>query len=117
MTRSIIFVTFLTALFACTPQSKTASNEAGNMEVRIIVALNNLQQDPKDPGFIQSLEKDLNAKLTFLQKASGNAAVYQCKTPASKDVLVNALNKLGSRADINYAEVDEKRHIQPNNHY
>ena len=112
MARLILIIIFATGLFACTPQSKTEAIPAGQAPMRIIIGFNDFQQNPQDKKLLSSLEKDLNGKIRFLQSASGNAAVYECSSASTKEELVEALNKLGSRADINYAEPDERRQIQ-----
>lgn len=114
----LILVFLASLIVACTPRASEQPNEAGVVAnrapvetVNIIIGFADPEQNPEDPAFIKSLESDLNAGISYLRGLSGNAALYACETSESDEQLIARLNKLGARADINYAEPDRKRTI------
>lgn len=109
----------LTLLTACTPRTgeqqhevSAIANHAPVETVNIIIGFADPEQNPEDPAFIESLKSDLNAGIFYLRGLSGNAALYACEARESGEQLITRLNKLGARADINYAEPDRKRTIK-----
>lgn len=114
----LIPLLLLALLTACTPRAGEQQNEIGGANrapvetVNIIIGFADPEQNPEDPALIKSLETDLNARIAYLRTLSGNAALYACETPESGENLVAKLNKLGSRADINYAEPDQRRSVR-----
>ena len=80
--------------------------------IRIIIGYAEAN-DPSDPGLIESLEQTLAAQITFLNALGGNAAVYLCTTNSTADEFTLALNRLSERADIRYAERDQKYSTTP----
>lgn len=112
MMRALLFMGIALWGVACIPHNHaigTGNQANSNQAMRIIIGFSEPEFDYGNPAFLETLSRDLNAEVTFLQPLSGNAALYLCQPHNSIDKFHSRLKNLSARSDIEYAEPDQKR--------
>lgn len=113
--RTLLFVAAALLSAACIPRNNALiqpGNSANTLTARIIIGFSEPGFDYRNPAFLETLSRDLAAKITFLRPLAGNAALYLCESSQSMDILAPRLNKLSEYSMIEYAEPDQKRMLQ-----
>lgn len=115
--RALLFMAVALLIVACIPRSNAVVTGHETQTVRIIIGFSDPEFDYQNPAFLETLERDLAAEITFIQALSGNAALYLCKTRDTEDALLSRLDRLADRhSSIKYAEPDVKRTIRRKTH-
>jgi hypothetical protein len=102
-------------LLACAGANNetAADNPAAGNPVRIIIGFNLSTINPQDPVIVQTISDKLGTELQFIRGLSADAAVYSGHFQQNKEELITRLEQLKTIAYIKYAELDQRRQIQP----
>ena len=105
------FTLVLASIAGCVcAETKTGSNVA-----QIIVKFKEASIEPASATILKSLGETTNLKVHHVRPMSGGAQIYILSGAVDEAALTQAMQRISTRPDVDYAEIDRKLKPQKGN--